>query len=97
MSILGSIRTHLSPVYNIAKKYYKLRLKVLEISDSNKKIELLNMLNQIQPILNTLEIEKLSNIEKQKFIKQIKSVIEKIGFLLKNKTNENIVSKKINQ
>jgi bisphosphoglycerate-independent phosphoglycerate mutase (AlkP superfamily) len=89
MSVFDSVKAHFSPVVGMAKRYYKIRLHVLEQGDKVKRSEALNILNQVQPALNTLEMGNVSSMERGRFLSQIQAAVENVEHMLKSNQSQN--------
>jgi hypothetical protein len=82
VDILGYFKFFFSnrrEVYNIRKKYDKIREGIDKKENSHEKIALLRMLDQIEPNIATLEEQKLPGAERRRLRLYINSSLSKIN------------------
>lgn len=89
MSIIDIILRR-SRAYRLRKKYDKMREKADKIKNIDERIEILRMLDQIEPSIITLEEHNISHFEKKRTVQYVESSLRKIKFLMsENKKGKN--------
>lgn len=71
-----------SPAYKLRKTYDKLRERADRIHNINERIEILRMLDQLDPSIVSFEEHQMSHYEKKKTRYFIESNLRKIKFLM---------------
>ncbi len=69
-------------VYKLRRQYDRLRERTDKISDINRRIEILRMLDQIEPSITTLEEHHISQFEKRRIINFVEPNMRKVKFML---------------
>ncbi len=84
MSVLDIIFNRKS-VYGLRKEYDKIREKADREPDMNRRLEILRLLDSIEPTLVSLEEHIMSGFEKKRMIRYIGQNLKKAKHMLKDK------------
>ncbi len=84
MHILDIIFSRKS-VYRLRKEYDRIREKTDKEQDMNRRLEILRLLDSIEPTLVSLEEHIMSGFEKKRMIRYIGQNLEKAKHMLKDK------------
>lgn len=77
-----------SSAYKLRKTYDKLRERADKIHNINKRIEILRMLDQLDPSIVSFEEHQMSHYEKKKTKYYIESNMRKVKFLMDETTKK---------
>lgn len=69
-------------VYSLRKKYDRLREKADRVGNISRRVELLRMLDQLEPSITSLEEHQMSRYEKKRTTYYAESNLRKIKFML---------------
>ena len=68
--------------YALRKKYDRLREKTDRLSNIERRVEILRMLDQLEPSVISLEEHHMSNFEKKRIASYLESNMRKVKFML---------------
>jgi molecular chaperone GrpE (heat shock protein) len=74
-----------NPVPKLRKSYDRTREKIDKIKDKNQKVQLLRMLDQLEPTLISLEEQEQPKFERRRMISYIRDGVEQVSDLLAEK------------
>ena len=69
-------------VYSLRKNYDRLREKTDRLGNIERRVEILRMLDQIEPSIISLEEHHISNFEKKRIRQYLESSMRKVKFML---------------
>ncbi len=81
--VLGLFRS--DPVPGLRKKYDRAREKADKLKDRNRKLQILRMLDQLEPTLIALEEQEQPKFERRRMVSYIRDGIAQIQDMLKEK------------
>ena len=71
-----------SRAYKLRKKYDRMRERADRIRDINERIDVLRLLDQLEPSVISLEEHQMSKFDKKRIASYIESNLRKIKFML---------------
>ena len=74
--------------YKLRKEYDHIREKADKIGNINKRVEMLRMLDQIEPSVVSVEEHHMSHFDKKRTMDYINSSLRKIKFIMKESKHE---------
>jgi len=87
MSLLSLFRRN--KIYSLRKRYDRVREHADKMNDYNRKMQILRMLDMIEPNIILLEENRIqSRFEKRRLVAQIKATVENANELVKMKREQ---------
>ena len=84
--VLGIL--HKNPIPSLRKKYDRAREKSDKIKDKNKKLQLLRLLDQLEPTLIALEEQDQPKFERRRMASYVRDGVDQINDMLSQKSEK---------